>query len=335
MRIEARFDRFARQIRPTEHHIAEANRQTDYLVRQMKNRIAADQRFTLERILKAGSNAKFTSLRRTEENLFDVDLGAYFSGEGATREQLGKLLQFTHSQVRDIYGRTKEDDDFEILKSAVRVKFRGGIGLNVDIAPIIRDDSLGLDNGGWIPRPDSWRLTSVTCHNQFIHTRTARSNGLPGPVKFNRLVRLVKWWNNQQDDLVQPSIFCDLMVAAACEEGGMSDEWQSSFRQVFTFIRKHRFAEPIVFSDHYDPAKVNLPADDVVLLDPVNSGNNITKDWTQNTRNLYLDRVQETYDEVMQALSCELDGDEEGAIDRWSRVFGNAFRTLSEPEEGS
>src|SRR5688572_12763248 len=168
MTIKARLDRFAAQIRPTDDHIAEANRQTDYMISQLKNKVAADGRFTLEKVLKAGSNAKFTSLRRSDENVFDVDLGGYYLGEGATTDNLDTLLEFTQDRLREIYP-NKPTEDIKALKSAVRVKFRSGIKLNVDVAPIIRDNSLGLENGGWLPRADGWRLTSVTCHNQFVH----------------------------------------------------------------------------------------------------------------------------------------------------------------------
>jgi hypothetical protein len=128
MSIRARFDRFTRQIRPTDEHIKEANRQTNYMVEQLRNKVAEDDTFTLEKVLKAGSNTKFTSLRKTDENLFDVDLGAYFSGEGASRDQLDKLLRFTRDQLLSIYPK-KVKGDFEILKSAVRVKFVSGIKL--------------------------------------------------------------------------------------------------------------------------------------------------------------------------------------------------------------
>src|ERR1043165_2914425 len=124
MTMKARFEKFTRQIKPTPEHIEEANRQTDYMIAQLKNKVAADGSFKLEKVLKAGSNAKFTSLRRTSENIFDVDLGAYYSGADAKKEKLNTLLQFTRDQLRDIYRTTKQDEDFEILKSAVRVKFR-------------------------------------------------------------------------------------------------------------------------------------------------------------------------------------------------------------------
>ncbi len=330
--IKSRFELFTTRIRPSAEHFEEANRQTDYMVKQLKAVIAADEHFTLEKVLQAGSNAKHTSLRRTEENVFDVDLGAYYSGEGATRERLGTLLTFTRERLREIYP-TKSARDFEVLKSAVRVKFSSGIKLNVDVTPIIRDNSLGIENGGWIPRSDAWRLTSVTCHNEFVRSRTARSRQRPGPVKFNRLVRLMKWWNNRQGDLAQPSYFCDLITAAALEESGVTDEWQTSLRNVFTFLRKYKFLEPIVFSDYYDANKIKLPADQVIVMDSVNLENNVTRNWTETTRQGYLERVQLAYDAMMDARSWELEGDEEAAVDAWCEVFGEEFRTLSEEEE--
>lgn len=332
MTIKARFETFTRQIKPTPEHIEEANRQTDYMVAQLKNKVAADGSFELEKILKAGSNAKYTSLRRTAENIFDVDLGAYYSGKGATKEHLGTLVQFTRDQLRSIYPQ-KKDEDFEPLKSAARIKFRSGIKLNVDVAPIIRDGSLDVENGGWIPRPDGWRLTSVTAHNRFVQKRTGESRQVSGPVHFNRLVRMVKWWNNLQGDLTQPSIFCELIAAKAFAEEGVTGEWQTSLRHIFGYFRKHQFLEPIVFSDYYDPSKAELPSGKVVVMDSVNPQNNITAAWTAATRTKYVDRIQDAYDAMMEARSAELDDDESAAVDAWCRVFGEAFRTLSEPKE--
>lgn len=332
MSIKARFEKFTKEIKPKPNHIDEANRQTEYMIEQLYNKVAEDGSFMLEKILKAGSNAKFTSLRKTEENIFDVDLGAYYSGEGATKERLDTLIKFTLNQLRSIYHQ-KEKEDFEPLKSAARVKFRSGIELNVDVAPIIRDDSLGVDNGGWIPRPDGWRLTSVTGHNKFVQRRTAESNNAAGPVKFNRLVRMVKWWNNLQGDLAQPSIFCDLITAKAVETNGVTDSWQTSIRHVFSYFRKHQFLEPIIFSDYYDARKVKLPNDKVIVMDSVNPQNNVTSFWTETTRTKYMDRIHDAYDASMHARSAELDGDEEAAVDAWCRVFGDAFRTLSELDE--
>ena len=332
MTIKGRFERFTRRIKPTEEHFQEANRQTKHMIDGLHGKVAADGSFTLEKVLRAGSNAKHTSLKNTAENRFDVDLGAYYSGKGATKEKLSTLLEFTRDRLIEIYHQ-KDEKDFTILDSAVRVQFLSGIKLWVDVAPIIKDDTLSIENAGWIPRKDKWRLTSVTAHNDFVSRRNVESRKVAGPVHFNRLVRMVKWWNNLQGDLTQPSIFCELIAAAAFAETGVTGEWQSSLRHVFNFLRKHQLLEPIIFSDYYDTAKVKLPADAVIVLDSVNSSNNVTRDWTVATRDRFQDAVQEAYDAMNDARVAENAGDEDSAVDHWCRVFGDAFRDLSEKEE--
>lgn len=333
MTIKQRFDLFTRQIRPTEGHIQEANRQTNFMIEGLHDAVEEHGGFTLEKVFRAGSNAKFTSLRRTADNEFDVDLGAYYSGQGATREELDGLLNFTARRIREIYGKTKSPSDVQVMKSAVRVRFRGGIKLNVDVAPIIRDPNLPLTNGGWIPRKDGWRLTSVTCHVEFVQSRSARTNEFPGPVHFNRLVRLVKWWNNRQGEAAKPSIVCDLLTAAAFDAVGITAEWQSSLRAVFNHMRQHALKRPVVFGDYYSPSSVKIPRDEVVLLDPTNANNNVTREWTDAARREFFGRVEDAYDHMNDARSREYDGDEDGAVDAWCEVFGPAFRTLSERED--
>jgi hypothetical protein len=331
MTIKGRFDRFTTNIRPTDTHIEEANRQTQWMIDRLHDKVSDDGTFTMEKVLRAGSNAKFTSLLRTDENVFDVDLGAYYSGKGATKEKLDTLLDFTMAKLIEIYHQ-KDRKDFEKLKSAVRVKFTSGIRLWVDVAPIVKDDTLGITNGGHIPRDDGWRLTSVTAHNDFVSKRTGESKKVPGPVKFNRLVRMIKWWNNLQGPLVQPSIFCELITAAAVRDTGVTGEWQTSLRQVFTFLRKHGLRQPIVFNDNYNPAKVALASGTVVVLDSVNPMNNVTAFWTSATRDDFLDRVEEAYDASTSAWSAERDGDEDEAVEHWCRIFGDDFRSLSEED---
>jgi Second Messenger Oligonucleotide or Dinucleotide Synthetase domain len=332
MSIKGRFERFTRQIRPTEEHFKEANRQTKHMVDELHDKVSKDGSFTLEKILRAGSNAKHTSLRKTDENRFDVDLGAYYSGSGATKERLGTLLEFTRDRLVEIYHQ-KDEEDFEILDSAVRVQFVSGIKLWVDVAPIIKDNTLKIENAGWIPRKDKWRLTSVTAHNDFVSKRNVESKRVSGPVHFNRLVRMMKWWNNLQGDLVQPSIFCELITAKAFAETGVTGEWQSSLRQIFNFLRKHQLLEPIVFNDYYDSKRITLPDDEVIVLDSVNSSNNVTREWTAAKRGQFLDRVQDAYDAMMDARVAENAGDEDSAVEHWCRVFGEAFQELSEDEE--
>lgn len=336
MTIKERFANFTTNIKPTQAHFDAATVQADYMIKQLHNKVSADGSFELEKILLAGSNAKHTSLLRTTENEFDIDLGAYYIGKGASTAQLNTLLDFTRERLIEIYP-NKDTSDFTVLSSAVRVQFTGGIRLQIDVAPIIKDDSLGIVNGGWLPRPDGWRLTSVTAHNEFVSSRSVASRKRSGPVHFNRLVRLIKWWNNRlPEGLKQPAIFCELITAAAvADAGGVTDEWQTSLRNVFLYLRKDGFATPIVFADNYDPKFITLPNDAVITLDSVNPQNNVASTWTKSTRDAYLAEVENAYRAAVEARSAEQDGDEDGAVDAWCEIFGEAFRSLSQEEEAA
>jgi hypothetical protein len=331
MTLNERVATFVGKIRPPQDFIDEANRQVDFMIERLQDVVAEDGRFRLLKIIKAGSNAKFTSLLETEENVFDVDLGAYYSGVGASQEKLDDLLSFTRTRLIEIYD--KPSSDFEPLSSAIRVKFRSGIELWVDVAPIIEDKSLGLDAGGWLPRDDGWRLTSVTCHNEFVSKRTAVSAKLPGTVRFNRIVRCFKWWNNLRGELTQPSIFCELVTAAAVRERPLTADWMTSLINLFGFVRRHGLSEPIIFDDYYDSRKAKYPGDVVVVLDSVNPSNNIAHEWTERTRTEYLAEIEDAYLSLLEAKSAEADEDEKSAIEMMSQVFGDRFEEQSEEDE--
>lgn len=331
--IATRFNRFIQNIQPSKKDVAEANQQANYVVERLKNRIDTNGQFGVEKVLKAGSYARLTALRRVNNNGSDVDIVAYFTGEGATKRNFGKLRDFIVEQLLDIYP-SKSQESFAAFRGNVRIQ--SSSGLSIDVVPVIKDDTLEVENGGWFPYiygrryANRWQLTSVTCHKRFTISRTAKSKEMSELVRFNRLVQLVKWWNNQQKQLRQPSILCELITAAAFDAYGVTDEWQSSLRQVFFFLLEHQFLEPIVFDDYYDTNGLDFPSDRVIVLDPANPENNFTRNWTERTRLGYLERVQDAYDSMMEAQNYELDGDTENAVAMWCRVFGDAFRSLSE-----
>lgn len=331
MNISHRFDRFIARIRPSREQLADAERQAASLREQLTERIAANGQFYLEKIFRAGSTAKHTDLARSEQGTFDLDLGLYYRAQGRTAEQLRKLLPYTQARLREIYPPEKLQQDFHEGKNAVNVTFHTS-GLKIDVVPIIRGGSLKGKNSGRIPRrDDEWRLTSITAHVHFVHTRTARSKQRAGPVRFNHLVRLVKWWNRRlPESLKQCSYFCELITAAALEKSGVTGDWQSSLYQIFVFVSQHAFSQPIIFNDYYGPEKVKRFDDLVVVLDAVNPENNLARKWKEGTRRGYLNCVRRTWEHIRQAQECERKGDEQGAVDAWCRIFGHEFRRLSQ-----
>jgi hypothetical protein len=328
MNISARFARFIANIRPTREQIEDADRQVTFLREHLVERITDDARFHLEKIFRAGSAAKHTNLAPRGKGTFDIDLGIYYRAQGQTEEQLNKLLPYTLARVREIYPSGQTAPAFREGKNAVNVTFQTS-GLKVDVVPIIRDGSLPCHNSGWIPRQDGRRLTSITAHTHFIHCRTARSKLIPGPVKFNHLVRLMKWWNRRlPDNLKQCSYFCELITAAALEKEGVAETWQDSLARIFRFLDLHAFARPISFGN-YDAKSVSRLEGSVVVLDAVNPENNVAHKWDETIKQGFLEQVGVTYKAIKQAQEAEQRGDEEGALNAWCKVLGDDFRRLS------
>lgn len=328
-RISSRFDRFHARIRPTREQHKNASRQVDYLKEHLTERIEANNHFHLERIFRSGSTAKHTDLAPTGTGTFDIDLGAYFRSQGHTPKELNVLLSYIRERLREIYPR-KPEEDFHQGHNAVNVIFRDS-GLKVDVVPIARDNTLKLRNSGWIPREDGWRLTSITAHTHFIYKCIACTKLVGVPVKFNKLVRLVKWWNRGlPDNLKQCSYFCELITAAALERRKVTDRWQSSLDLVFTFLSQHAFSQPIIFNDYYDATTVKCPDDLVVVLDAVNKENNVTRKWNKAIKRDYLNKLNETHEWIKQALNKERAGREDDAIEIWGQIFGNDFQRLSQ-----
>jgi hypothetical protein len=307
-----------------------------FLIERLQHIMESQQAVTQETAFRAGSNAKHTSLRSTNLSKFDVDLGLYFHERKATEEELDMLLRFVREQLIKIYPPNKCSEDFTIEGSAVRIRFRTR-RLYVDIVPIIRDPSLGIENGGQIPRHDGRRLTSITCHTDFVRRRTECSKRVSGSVSFNKLVRLVKWWNNRQGELRQSSYFCELITAAALEKEEVTSDWQSSLYRIFSFLCTHQLQKPIIFYDYYKSRSIQLPSDPVIVLDTVDPTNNITHKWDEGKRRGYIRRVQQTYKMMMQAQNYERSGKEEEAVKIWCQIFGEAskLRTQWKGRRGS
>ena len=110
----------------------------------------------------------------------------------------------------------------------------------------------------------------------------------------------------------------------------MTDAWQSSLCQIFTFLSQHAFAQPIVFNDYYDKKSVKRSDDLVVVLDAVNLDINVASKWTKRIKQGYLKSLRQTRDCIKQAQHDERTGHEEAALETWCQVFGDDFRRLSQ-----
>ncbi len=139
-----------------------------------------------------GSFAKRTGLRRhmrgnTEIEGQDVDLPFVVKPAAAEGERIDELLQRFQKYAAASYPSTPRG----ITASSVELRFVGS-KLNYDLVPML--GARQLDHQIILKKDGTKRVTSVEKHIDFIHRRINSSDQLPGRVKFNDCVRLMKWW---------------------------------------------------------------------------------------------------------------------------------------------
>ena len=118
----------------TEYHA-----QVDILVANLNKRLKERTDIKITRVVKAGSFAKYTILRRTVEDPVDVDVMFYINGRSVDQETFESLSELIYDALISI-SPTKEVEDFEIQRKAATVIFRRS-GLSVDVVPVIEDTS--------------------------------------------------------------------------------------------------------------------------------------------------------------------------------------------------
>ncbi|WP_235209712.1 nucleotidyltransferase domain-containing protein [Sphingobium sp. Ant17] len=115
----------------------EYHAQVDRLITELCKSVRDKTEIKITKVVKAGSFAKYTILRKTASDPVDVDVVFYITGRDVTKETLDSLSATIYNLLIKIYP-TKSVEDFEIQRKAATVKFVGS-GLSVDIVPVIED----------------------------------------------------------------------------------------------------------------------------------------------------------------------------------------------------
>jgi hypothetical protein len=114
----------------TEYHA-----QVDRLIAALSKTVKSKTAINITKVVKAGSFAKYTILRKTSVDPVDVDVVFYISGKSIETETLDTLSETIHTLLIDLYP-YKSVEDFEIQRKAATVTFVGS-GLSVDVVPVI------------------------------------------------------------------------------------------------------------------------------------------------------------------------------------------------------
>jgi len=288
--------------------------QVDRLVSELSKSLRNQNDIKITKVVKAGSFAKYTILRKTSEDPVDVDVVFYISDRNANKETLASLGQLIYGALIKIYP-NKAVEDFEIQRKAATVTFVGS-GLGVDIVPVIEDTTRA--GYGWqFDIHDNTKIeTCAPCQIKFVRDRK------DADADFRTLVRLAKKWRNRTELKPLKSFAIELIMAHVLATYGKSGSIEKRFRDFLLYIAQSELKEVITFPEN----GIVFPTFDepVVILDPVCNTNNVTSRISEEERRDIVAAADEAW-EVANFASTEDD------IDIWKELFGPRFQVEEEP----
>jgi tRNA nucleotidyltransferase (CCA-adding enzyme) len=288
----------------TEYH-----EQVDRLIAELSKTVRSKTKINITKVVKAGSLAKYTILRKTSDDPVDVDVVFYISGKSAKNETIESLSETLHALLLSIYP-NKSVEDFEIQRKAATVKFVGS-GLSVDLVPVI-EDTQKPGYGLQYDRDGSTVETCAPCQIKFVRDRKEQDSD------FRTLVRLAKRWRNHAEIKPLKSFAIELIMAHILDKEGSSGTIEARFRNFLLYIAQSELKERITFPEN--TGVIPSFSDPVVIIDPVCNTNNVASRISDAERNEIVAAALRAWETVHLA---SVDDD----TDVWKEVFGPRFNT--------
>ena len=287
----------------------EYHTQVDRLIAELSRRIRDRTEIKITKVVKAGSFAKFTILRKTATDPVDVDVVFYISGRNIDRETLQSLNDTIYDLLIKIYP-NKNVEDFEIQRKAATVSFVG-TGLSVDIVPVIEDEHRAGNGWQFDPQDGSTIQTCPPGQIQFVRDRKARDKD------FRTLVRLAKKWRNHAELKPLKSFTIELIMAHVLDKEGATGSIEERFRRFLLYIAQSGLKEVVSFPEN--TARHGTFSDPVVILDPVYSMNNAAGRIAEAERQTIVAAALEAWETANFASA-------ENENEVWKELFGPRFK---------
>jgi hypothetical protein len=288
----------------------EYHAQVDRLINELCKHVRDKAEIKITKVVKAGSFAKYTILRKTSVDPVDVDVVFYISGRSINYETLKTINDLIYALLIKIYP-TKSVEDFEIQRKAATVSFVGS-GLSVDIVPVIEDPSQPGYGWQFDIHDGSAIQTCAPCQIKFVLDRKNQDSD------FRTLVRMAKKWRNHAGLKPLKSFIIELIMAHVLAEQGAGGTIEQRFRNFLLYIAQSGLKDEIRFRENVAPFATFT--DPVVILDPVYSRNNVASRITEAERLEIVAAATEAW-ETANFASADNDNDV------WKELFGPRFKT--------
>ena len=298
----------------------------------IKNK-ASDNRLVVKSTPNSGSFAARTGLRRhmrgtSEVEGQDVDVPFVIAPLTKDEEKLSNLLSRFEGYAQASYPDTKR----ETTKSSVRLMFDDQ--LNFDLVPLLATSD--PDRQILIRADGERRETSIQKHVAFTRSRSDASNQIAGAVKFNEMVRLVKWFRCHKLSVSTgvltevPSFLLSLLSAHAFDARSVKTTYADTLADWFGHIARVVRQKHLVAFNDYKSTFLAPSAGAWSVIDPVNGANNIVARMSGFEIEELADWFEEARDAMLEAIVAFTDDRETDGLDALSTVFGNGFRNHSD-----
>jgi hypothetical protein len=286
--------------------------QVDRLIENFAAQVRKDEHLGIYQFRKTGSLRKGTVLRPRGDVGVDADVAVYMKVPNPDEFPIDTL----HQRIREMLVAAypgKSPDDFVVQPRTLGITFRTS-GLEMDLVPVIpNDDSCEY---GWQPssRGGPPLMTSIPGQLEFIRARKE------GYARFTSLVRLLKHWRNQQELDELRSFLIELIVSHLQDTYGPPASMEAGLLRFFLYLAQTELRDPVVFRECGAVAAV--PADRVVVLDPVNAANNVASRLTDAECQEISARATEAWELLTTARNNGFKGE---TLEYWKEVFGRSF----------
>ena len=289
----------------------EYHAQVDNLVSELKKRITDKSQLKVTKVVKAGSFAKYTILRKVDDYPTDVDVVFYITGVEEDSKSYEDLCNKIYELLMDIYP-TKKVEDFEIQRRAATVTFVKS-GLIVDVVPVLQHNT-NLDHGWQFDiQSGAKNLTCAPCHVQFIRARKDKDK------HFRTLVRLAKRWKHFHDIPGLKSFHIELIMAHLVDTDGPAESIEKRFREFLIYIARTKLSERIDFPENAGKTAISFN-DPVVIIDPVSPENNVASRISKDEQ----ERIAKAAEAAVETATY---ASVENSDEVWKEVFGGRFTT--------
>ena len=307
-------------------HASKFREKTVALSKTLDDHIKSNPDYHLKRIMLSGSLAKRTALR----TISDADMALYVKSDGTHKDMkefidwLAKeLVKFYTIDKREIMKREYliSTDKIKIKKKEYSISITfGDEGLDVDIVPIYwlnndwDGDLVSQFNGKYL-------RTNIPHHLEFMNKRHKAN-----PTGFRQVVRLLKYWVNEQKKKNEyfrfKSFMVELIVAHLADNGRLTlSNYPEALREFFDYLQIKSLNEVISFND-YGQGGVVKQSKPINIFDPVNAKNNVAEQYTQKEKDLILDAAMDAAEAIEYA---NLATTKDEALRQWRKVFGPSF----------